>query len=99
MEMMGRKMVVMVVVLVMVLEGSEAAFSLCDMNEDGLLACKPTHWCCLRLGLILILPWNSLLSATSPLLLLAKVWQKSSLCSTATIHVEDCTISLCSLNK
>ncbi|XP_059663681.1 putative lipid-transfer protein DIR1 [Cornus florida] len=37
----GRKMMVVVVVLVMVFEGSKA-FDLCNMNEDGLMACKPS---------------------------------------------------------
>ncbi|OAY32898.1 putative lipid-transfer protein DIR1 [Manihot esculenta] len=37
----GRWVVVMVVVMAAIFEGTRS-LSLCDMNEDGLLACKPS---------------------------------------------------------
>ncbi|CBI38315.3 unnamed protein product, partial [Vitis vinifera] len=42
------------------------------MSEDDLMTCKPARHCRF-LGLILILPWLFPPSATSPLLLAAKV--------------------------
>ncbi|XP_059663635.1 putative lipid-transfer protein DIR1 [Cornus florida] len=37
---MGRKMMVVVVLVMVLLEGSKA-LELCNINEDGLMACKP----------------------------------------------------------
>ncbi|XP_059431704.1 putative lipid-transfer protein DIR1 [Corylus avellana] len=43
MEMMGiRKMVVMVILMVALFEGSSRAVTLCNMDDDGLAACKPS---------------------------------------------------------
>ncbi|KAA8550544.1 hypothetical protein F0562_002228 [Nyssa sinensis] len=67
---MGRKVMLMVVV-VMVMLGESKALELCNMNEDEI------HSCCPLLGLILILPWHSLSSATSPLLPIAKACRKA----------------------